>query len=59
MNTIERNEIKQAVKSEISDLLNNNIPTILKKYKISEDIINRVVKDLFIWANLTIDNDLT
>ena len=59
MDIIKRNELKQVIKSEISDLLDNNIPTILKKYKISEDIINRVVKDLFIWANLTIDNDLT
>lgn len=58
MDIIENNERKQSIKLEISDLLDKNIPNILKKYKIPEDMINRIVKDLFIWANLTIDNDL-
>ena len=52
------NELKQIIKLEISDLLDKNIPNILKRYKIPEDMINRIVKDLFIWTNLIIDKDL-
>ena len=58
MDVIENNEQKQSIKSEILDLLDKNIPNILKRYKIPEDMINRIVKDLFIWTNLIIDKDL-
>lgn len=58
MGTIKNNEIRQAIKAEILDLLDKNVPDILKKYKISEDMANRIVKDLFVWANLIMDNDL-
>lgn len=58
MGTIKNNELRQLIKAEISDLLDKNIPNILKKYKIPDDMVNRIVKDLFVWTNLTIDNDL-
>lgn len=58
MNIIEKNEKKQGIKTEIYDLLDKNVPNILKKYDIPEDLTITILKDLLIWTNIIIDNDL-
>lgn len=58
MDIVEKNEKKQYIKTEIYDLLDKNIPNILKKYGIPEDKVILILKDLLVWANMVLDSDL-
>ena len=58
MDNIKRNEIKQAIKSKINDVLQEELILIFNDYEIPYDKRNRLIKDLCLWANLVIDADL-
>ena len=58
IDNIKRNEIKQAIKSKINDVLQEELILIFNDYEIPYDKRNRLIKDLCLWANLVIDADL-
>ena len=58
MDNIQRNEIKQVVKSKINSVLQKKLLLIFNDYEIPDEKRNRLIKDLLIWANMTIDADL-
>jgi len=58
MDNIQRNEIKQVVKSKINSVLQKELLLIFNDYEIPDEKRNRLIKDLLIWANMTIDADL-
>ena len=58
MDNIKRNEIKQVIKSKISSVLQEELILIFNDYEISDEKKDRLVKDILIWANITIDAEL-
>jgi len=58
MDNIKRNEIKQAIKSKINDVLQEELILIFNDYLIPYEKRDRLIKDLCLWANLVIDADL-
>ena len=57
MDVIEKNELKSAIKAEFDTIIKENFNSILKKYNISPILLEKIIKDLCVWSNMTIDND--
>lgn len=58
METIKNNELKQIIKEEFDSIIKKDMLAVLKKHNISPNILERITKDLCVWSNMTIDNDL-
>ena len=58
MDNIKRNEIKQAIKSKINEVLQEELILIFNDYLIPYEKRDKLIKDIIIWTNLTIDADL-
>ena len=58
MDNIKRNEIKQAIKSKINEVLQEELILIFNDYTITGMNSKRIINDICLWANLAIDQDL-
>ena len=58
MDNMQRNEIRQALKAKIHDVLQEELILIFNDYTIPETKAKRIINDICLWANLTIDQDL-
>ena len=58
MDNIKRNEIKQVIKSKINSVLQEELILIFNDYEIPNEKRDRLIKDILIWANITIDAEL-
>jgi len=58
MDNIKRNEIKQVIKSKINSVLQEELILIFNDYAIPYEKRDRLIKDILIWANITIDAEL-
>ena len=57
MDNIKRNEIKQAIKSKINDVLQKELILIFNDYDIPGITADRLLKGILIWTNIAIDAD--
>jgi len=58
MDIIKKNEIKQAIKSKLFDTLQEELILIFNDYTITGVNSERIIKDIIIWANIVIDNEI-
>ncbi len=52
------NSMKQEIKEEIANELKKVLTTILKKYGIKQQLINKIVSEIFVLSILAIDNHI-
>ena len=52
------NSLKQEIKEEITNKLRKELTTILQKYKIKQQLANRIISDITILTILSLDNHL-
>lgn len=58
MDVMEKNELKQAVKTEFDIIIKETMLAVLNKYNLSPNLSKNIIQDLCVWSNLIIDMDL-
>ena len=58
MDNIKRNEIKQAIKSKINEVLQEELILIFNDYTITGMNSKRIINDICLWANIVLDNEI-
>lgn len=58
MDVMERNELKQAVKTEFDIIIKETMLAILKKHNLPSNMSKNIIQDLCVWSNLVVDMDL-